>query len=151
MSDDIELLEGGDRAILNELFKFSAIVLAIGAFCSQPVLPFVDPNIFTSAGIVFAAGLGSFYYYLAQRRADRVTVLCGVVTVIGFAMLIYAVSGALENSVRNDARCLALEVDMLSGKSRFENAPDVFQALKCRPQTGEEPRARAASTLRPTG
>jgi hypothetical protein len=33
----------------------------------------------------------------------------------------------------NDKRCMAIQIDMLSAQPRREDAPDLFQALGCRP------------------
>lgn len=124
-------------ASASQWLKTAAVAAAILAFCIQPVLRFVDADLFMGGGAIFGAGLTGVVAAFYER--GRVALVVWAVTaaammVVGGWLLGTAATQAGRNAVDNDARCLAIQRDMLSAHRRMQDAPDVFQALGCRPQ-----------------
>ncbi|WP_165895482.1 hypothetical protein [Sphingomonas sp. PP-CE-1A-559] len=135
-----------------DLFRrwYQSIIVcaAVIAFSSQPLMRFYSPVLLLEVGVTFTiVGVGFAFLRGHLEEMDRPTgrshprqvvvaavlaTLLGLLAATGF--FVAASSTAVKDSRANDARCLAIQRDMLSAKPRRNDDPDMFQALACRPQ-----------------
>ncbi|WP_395335087.1 hypothetical protein WBP06_25050 [Novosphingobium sp. BL-8H] len=135
--------EDADR-YYNDFFGRLVAFVAIIAFSIQPILDFIDPGLFLMSSGALALGVIvlSRIFRGSTSNFDRLLAFVGV---LGALSVTYSLIGAMAVAGRNDARCAKIEMDMLSAHPKMTNGPDVFQALKCRPQTDAD-----AERLKPT-
>jgi hypothetical protein len=134
------------HARFDDMARAFAIAAAILAYCLSPLLAFVDPATFWTAGAGFAGGVMGLYGNLrSSRRELAVTLLFGGLAVLGLGQMMYCLINAAEITSKNDDRCRALENDMLSLKPKRANGPEIYQALKCRPLTSNRVEFGAAN------
>lgn len=110
--------------------------LVLYAF-AQPLLACADPARLLHLG--FAAGCVVMFGYAETLLEGREARVC-FYALIGFAAWTTSIvsdvlSTAVEVSAKNDRRCLLIEVEMMRGKPRRDDLPDMFQAFRCQPQT----------------
>lgn len=121
------------------IFKGGVAGLALVAFCMQPLLPFVEPSWFLFGGLFFGAGVcATIAAYGMPAASPWSTRFCIALAIAGLTTLAVVTSNADTRSAANDRRCLTIERDMLSVSPKIANGPDVFQALRCRPQTKDQ-------------
>lgn len=127
--------------------------IGILAFClltmGQPFLRFGDNSNMAIVGV--CAGLFGLMFnaiYLSKGRIRYGFAGLAVFFVaFGGITLIRNAFPMIDQSAVNDARCLAIQEDMLSARPRKANGPELFQALGCAP-TGDDPRIFAPPTDR---
>ncbi len=109
------------------------VAYAFGA----PVLRFVPPAPLFVFGFLACTTVAVSYFNSLYR--DLIGVRFGMVVnlmLIGLTGVTgcFFVVQAAKDAVTNDARCLAIQRDMLAAHPRRSDGPDLFQALGCRPQ-----------------
>lgn len=105
---------------------------ALMAYLCQPYVPFL-PEWTIAAGAVTGMSLAALITAAARKKPHHV-VAQALSGAGGIVLLLVAFAQASQERAANDRRCLAVQRDMLSAVPRREDAPDLFQALGCRPQ-----------------
>lgn len=115
---------------------------------SGPLLRFTDPAFMSTIGVWIVTALTVAHYCLVlagiSRRWKVIFALIPLMFVI--SVVLAAQRLASIDSRANDARCLAIQIDMLSARPKRDDGPDLFQALQCRPQGEGNVYAPAAHT-----
>lgn len=137
-----------------DLFRrwYQSIIVcaAVLAFAIQPLLRFYAPGSLLNVGICFiivAVGFAVIRGHVAELdkpegRPHAKGSIANIITATVVAFLVAAVlfisatSQATRDLHANEARCLAIQHDMLSSMPLRSDDPDLFQALGCRPQGG---------------
>lgn len=118
-------------------FRGSVLAAAVIAFCTQPLMRYVDPDWYLAGGTLLGASFLGFSVFISDDERWN-SVFWGVVGTIlalgGSGFLAVGTYRADMAAIANDQRCLEIQRDMLSANPRLPNGPDVFQALGCRPQ-----------------
>ena len=125
--------------IVTTWFRAAVLAAALLAFCTQPLMRFVDADRFLGGGALLAGSFCGFAMFISEPKAIMSIgygVVAAILTLVGAYFLITGATQASAASVANDQRCLVIQRDMLSAKPRLSNGPDLFQALGCRPQGG---------------
>lgn len=122
----------------NDSLKVGAsATLAFGItaqFTVQPILPYMNPLLFSYGGIILGFGLlfcviDLAYDDVALRRIGWICLA------VGTAMLAMGYLGATEVSIRSRKHCATIEKAMLTPPKHVrDDLPDVFTALGCKPQ-----------------
>lgn len=115
-------------------FAAVAVIAATFAFFVSPVLRFAPANSLQLAGLGVGVGAAGLWLAMNGDWGKRWQLLYGVPALASMVWMTTIVVGAGETSIANDARCLAIQRDMLSAHRRMADGPNVFQALGCRPQ-----------------
>lgn len=119
-----------DRALSTAVLA----TVAIGGYFSVPVLRFTDPEWLQVFGLMLGFGAGGWWFAAKIGRGLRwqiPMILFVMIALIGLSRL---VANALDESEKNHSRCAAVQSDMLSANPSRSDGPDLFQALRCRPQ-----------------
>ena len=103
---------------------------------SGPLMRFTDPAFMSTIGMWTATAVTVAHYWLVLIGvSDKWKVRAALVPLVFVVFVILlAQRMASIDSRANDARCLAIQNDMLSARPRRSDGPDLFQALQCRPQ-----------------
>lgn len=121
------------HARLETLLKGAGIIAAVVAYFATPMFPYVNADWLLSCGsfITIGAAVAIMLSSSNNRVVRAIAVLACFAPMVWLAIVTTAAS---RDYNINQARCLKLEVDMLSGRNAIPNAPDVFQAMRCIPQ-----------------
>lgn len=118
------------------------------AFASQPLMKYYSPTSLLNVGSAFtvvAVGFAVLRGHVQELgKPDGkphpnglvANTTIGTIAALTIAVIIFmmATSSATKDSRANDARCLAIQQDMLAAEPKRTDGPDLFQALACRPQ-----------------
>jgi hypothetical protein len=130
-------VEKNDFASICEATWGLTIASIIFAFLSGSLMRFVDPNLLAGIGTLLGLALTTFHSStaFASKLFYRVSIaIVTVAAVTALFLICIVLEAASKSSEANDARCLAIQQDMLSARPRRSDGPDLFQALGCRPQ-----------------
>lgn len=116
------------RTFIVAIFAFAVV----WAYFNAPLLRFADPAFLALAGSALAVGAGLSLGHTS--RWQKIVALFA--TGIGVLSLALLINAAIQDSIANQGRCLALQNDMLSASPLRSDGPALFQALGCRPQGG---------------
>lgn len=113
------------------------IAAAVLAYFSAGEMAAADPIPLASAGLFLALAI-IVDHHANTTEPSRWTIVMMVASVLlfcgGAGIVNYVASQAEQSIHANQARCLAIQRDMLSAHPRRSDSPDLFQALGCRPQ-----------------
>lgn len=113
-----------------------AAALVVGFF-AQPLMKFADPQGITWGVLFFSIGvLWSYYQYVLSESVKRFELIPFLCLLVGVFFLCLTWADALSIITHTDTVCGELEADMLSPRPRRANAPEIFEALNCRPHAG---------------
>lgn len=118
-------------------FRGLALAAAVLAFCTQPLMRYVDPDWYLAGGTFVGGSFLGLSLFIAEEERLR-SIFWGVsgaiMACVGVFFLAVGAARADTASIANDQRCLTIQNDMLSAKPQRSDGPDLFQALGCRPQ-----------------
>ena len=111
-----------------------AITAAVGAYFVQPQLRFMSAWSLETLAAGFGICIVGVYASLLRTNNRGSRIGWSLLSFVAFVFLMNRLDASEAESQINDRRCLAIQKDMLSARPRRLDAPDLFQALGCRPQ-----------------
>ena len=113
------------------------IAAAILAYFSAGEMAAADPIPLASAGLFLSIAV-IIDHHANSTEPSRWTIVMMVASILlfcaGAGTINYAARHAEQSIRANQARCLAIQQDMLSAHPRRSDGPDLFQALGCQPR-----------------
>lgn len=118
-------------------FRGAVLAAAVVAFCTQPLMRYVDPDWYLAGGTFLGASFLGFSVLISHEKRGHAIfwgATGGILACAGIYFLAIGAARADKAAIANDQRCLTIQRDMLSAKPQRSDGPDLFQALGCRPQ-----------------
>jgi hypothetical protein len=111
--------------------------LLVAYALSAPLIRYADPEALQIVGFLIAGVIFCGHAAMTDRPSNFTRVM-PIATILAAASVAWIASSMLNHaswaSRANDARCMAIQNDMLSAHPRRTDSPDLYQALGCRPQ-----------------
>lgn len=115
-----------------DAFAVPALVLA---FVMQPVLArYSSEHIYGLGAVLLIAVFICERFVFPRPNGWGRAVIVLPTFLAAFVILLWFLTPEQLDATANDKRCLAIQKDMLSPHPLRSDAPDLFQALGCRPQ-----------------
>ena len=127
--------EAGEDRFRRVWWGHGIAAITFFALCSS-LLKFAPPIELSVIGLAAAATIMLIYSGTSSDYAIAGIVMLVVGALIGLFAFWYAfglLTLTTDNARHNEARCLAIQHDMLSAHPRRSDGPDLFQALGCQP------------------
>ena len=124
-----------DREAMTKTIVQSALIAsAVVAYFVSPLLPFANPRTLFNGGAMLGVGLGGAWSAMHGKWGKLWFGAYGLLALAGATILMVELTAAAVHSAANDRRCEQVQADMIGPKPQRPDGPDLFQALRCRPQ-----------------
>lgn len=111
--------------------------LLVAYALSAPLIRYADPEALQIVGFLIAGVIFCGHAAMTDQPSNFTRALL-IAALLAAASVAWVAADMLNHAARanraNDARCLAIQNDMLSAHPRRADSPDLYQALGCRPQ-----------------
>lgn len=138
-------MDGDDASLWKSRWTGFGLAGIILAFFCQEEMAFADPVKLGSLGL-FSALTTTLMFELGTSRsvgARRAAIIALIPSFAVTAFIFYHVANEADaRLIANAPRCLTLQRDLLSLRSKIPDVADKFQALRCRPVVDEVPSSK---------